>query len=215
MRSFQVWIVAVLVYAGFLGWYENWQGPMTRDEVDAAMLRIAEANGEALDSERLASVRAFLAADDGREFLMLNLLTLSDAPIIDPDTGAMQSAEATLAGYTAHFMPALFARAGHPALIARKVAPYVEAWRVEADPGWSFAGFVRYRSRRDMAELVSDPRFSGAHAFKVAALAHTLAFPSQPVIAAFVSPRVTVALGLALLAAFAQIVWLLRLQRTA
>ena len=63
---------------------------------------------------------------------------------------------------------------------------------------------IRYRSRRDMMELATDPAFEPAHVFKVASMANTLAFPLRP---AFVvlGPRVWVALLLALLAALGQL----------
>jgi hypothetical protein len=109
-------------------------------------------------------------------------------------------------------MPALLRRAGHPALIGRAAGSYVERWGVEPDPGWSVAGVIRYRSRRDMMELATDPAFEPAHAFKIAALANTLAFPLSP---AFVvaGPRIWVALVFALLAALGHL--LLRTVRAA
>jgi hypothetical protein len=114
-----------------------------------------------------------------------------------------------MAGYTRRFMPALFRRAGHPALFGRAAGGYVEAWGVEPDPGWSVSGVIRYRSRRDMIELATDPAFESAHAFKIAALEKTLAFPLSPawVVA---GPRFVVAARLALGAAFCHVALLRR-----
>ncbi len=39
---------------------------------------------------------------------------------------------------------------------------------------------MRYRSRRDMLEISSNPAFHGSHEFKVAAMAKTIAFPLDP-----------------------------------
>ena len=63
---------------------------------------------------------------------------------------------------------------------------------------------IRYRSRRDMIELATDPAFAPAHAFKLAAMTHTLAFPVAPGVV-FLGPRVWVGLVLALLAALGQL----------
>ena len=51
-----------------------------------------------------------------------------------------------------------------------------------------------------MMELATDPAFEPAHAYKIAAIANTLAFPVAPPVLLF-GPRVWVPLVLALLAA--------------
>ena len=76
---------------------------------------------------------------------------------------------------------------------------------VGPDPGWSIVGFVRYRSRRDMLKMVVDPSFESMHKYKLLGVAETFSFPTQPFIRAYVSPRVTVFLTLALAAALAQL----------
>jgi hypothetical protein len=53
-------------------------------------------------------------------------------------------------------------------------------------------------------EIATDPRFAPAHAYKLAAIAQTLAFPLAPGLVVL-GPRVWVALALALAAALAQI----------
>jgi hypothetical protein len=105
-----------------------------------------------------------------------------------------------LEGYTDHFMRALFLRAGHPAFAGPAAGRYLEHWEVAPDPGWSFTGIIRYRSRRDMAELATAAEFEPAHVFKRAAIANTFAFPVTPGVL-FFGPRIWVALALALLAA--------------
>ena len=101
-------------------------------------------------------------------------------------------------------MPALLRRGCHPALFGRAAGGYVEHVAVEPDPGWTFAGVVRYRSRRDLVALVTDPRFAPSHAYKLAAVSHTLAFPLAPGFVVL-GPRVWVALVLALAAALVQL----------
>ena len=39
---------------------------------------------------------------------------------------------------------------------------------------------MRYRSRRDLMEIATNPAFSGRHEFKIAAIRKTLAFPIDP-----------------------------------
>jgi hypothetical protein len=68
---------------------------------------------------------------------------------------------------------------------------------------------MRYRSRRDLAWLVMDPRFGGAHDYKFAAMPQTFSFPTRPQIMMLAGPSVVVALCLALLALSAQCAWLM------
>jgi hypothetical protein len=60
---------------------------------------------------------------------------------------------------------------------------------------------MRYRSRRDMIKLVMDPLFTEGHPDKLLGTLATFSFPTQRMVSFYVSPRVTVALVLALLAA--------------
>ena len=145
-------------------------------------------------------MRRFLESDDGREFYMVNLIATHREPVVMPGTGEKKPAAEVLRRYTSYFMAELFRRAGHPAFAGPAAGANVEQWGVENGPAWTFNGVIRYRSRRDMAELATDPKFEPAHAYKIAAMASTFAFPVAPA-AIFVGPRVWVGLGLALCAA--------------
>jgi hypothetical protein len=203
MPGWWVWLIAAALYAGFLLFYNNWRGKLTREEIDTFLARAA-ARG-AGDLNDLAIVRTFLEEDDGREFVMVNLVRVPDTMVADPDTGAQVPAEDMMKAYSKAFMPRLIKRGGHPALAARKVGGYVDAWKVGPDPGWSIVGFMRYRSRRDMLKMVADPTFDDAHKYKLLGVGETFSFPTQPFIRAYVSPRVTVFLTLALAAALVQL----------
>ena len=209
MASFWVWGVAVPAYAIFLGWYVNWRGPLSKDEIDTLMARMRASNVGHGDQDEMPVVRRFLEADDGREFFMLNVIRMSGEPVADPATGQLQPARQVMEGYTRMFLPALLARGGHPALAARRIGGMVDTWGLKEVPEWSMMGYVRYRSRRDLAVLICDPRFSGAHAFKFAAMPQTFNFPTRPMIMTLAGPRIWVGLSLALAAAAAQIALLL------
>ena len=195
------WIVAVLAYGGFLAWYQNWRGPLHRDEIDRHMRRLEELD-IATPAER-ADIRRFLEEDDGREFHMLNLVRLHRDRVAHPTTGELQTPRRLLQGYTSSFVRRLIRRAGHPALLAVPIGPYVDTWGVPApEERWTLVGMMSYRSRRDMIALVASEGFAAAHVFKHAAMPATCSFPMGRV--RFVAgPRVVVGLGLALLAALA------------
>lgn len=195
-----IWIGAALVYAAFWVWYVGLRRPLTKSEVDAYLARLSP--DLAVDPDRRDRMRGFLESDDGREFFMVNLIRINPDPVRPPDGGPAAPAAQVLAGYTGPFLRALFRRGGHPALGGRAAAGYLEAWGVEKNPGWTMAGVIRYRSRRDLIELASAPAFAPIHVFKTAAMSNTLAFPIAPA-RIFFSPRIVVALALALVASFA------------
>lgn len=204
--GFWVWGVALLATALFFSWYVNWRRPLCAEEVDRYVERMRAVHGDVRND--LDTLRRFLEKDDGDEFVMLNLVKIVPGEVADPVTGEPSTGRKLLDKYTSVFMRALFARGGHPAMVARKAGGYFDAWRVSPDPGWTVVGFMRYRSRRDMIELALDPRFASVHQFKFAATAETFSFPTKPVLRAYMSPHVWVPLGFALLAAFAQIAFL-------
>lgn len=197
-----VWLVALLLYAAFLAWYRNWRGPLTPAEVERFM-GLLEAKDLGTPAER-AHIRAFLAADDGGEFHMLNLVRLHQGPVTNPVTGRSQSARELLQSYTTPFVRALFRRGGHPAFLGFPAGDYVDTWGVEPPPRWTLVGMMRYRSRRDMIELVVSDRFSAVHVMKHAAMPATHSFPMGRT-RLMMGPRVWVALVLALGAALVQL----------
>lgn len=209
MASFWVWGLALLGYAAFLGWYVNWRGPLSKAEIESLMAQMLASNVGHGDQDEMPVIRRFLEEDDGREFFMLNVIRLSETDVADPVSGEMRPVRQVMAGYTRMFMPALFARGGHPALAARRIGGMVDTWGLKEVPEWSMMGYIRYRSRRDLAHLVCNPRFSGAHAFKFAAMPQTFNFPTRPMIMTLAGPRIWVGLSFALAAAIAQIALLL------
>lgn len=203
MSGVWIWGSALVAYLAFHVWYVGLRGPLTPAEVEAHVARVA-ASPMHPTPEQVARLRGFLEADDGREFFMLNLVRVFPSGVVAPGASEPQRARDVLDGYTRHFMPALFRRAGHPAFFGRAAGGYLEQWGAAPDPGWTFGAAIRYRSRRDMIELVNDPRFADAHVFKRAAIEQTFAFPTAPGMVV-VGPRIWVGLALALLAALAQL----------
>jgi hypothetical protein len=201
-----IWLFAAALYACFLAWYQNWRPALSAREVDDLISRISRSGlNKQNETEDLGRLETFLRADDGREFYMLNLVRIAPHNIADPVTGQQRPARQVLESYTKSFLAALFRRGGHPALVARKVGGYLDAWGVEADPGWTIIGYMRYRSRRDLAQLVAAPEFAGSHVFKHAAMPNTLSFPTHIQITSFFGPTSWVAIMLALIAALAHI----------
>jgi hypothetical protein len=192
LRRLATWLVAALLYALFRLWYDGVAGPLTPAEVESYAARLRE---RGLPAERVATLREFLAADDGGDFVMVNLVALAEAPAPVGEMGSGEGASDALDRYMAYMTPALLARASHPVLGGDAAGRAVEVWGLAGAERWSLAGVIRYRSRRDMIEIAGDPRFRDAHLYKVAAMERTIAVPVAPYFVAG-GPRLAVALVL-------------------
>ncbi len=200
--SIMIWASAAVLYLVFRFWYDGSRKPLTPDEIETFIVHLKERAEEGRDEQDIAVVRKFMEEDDGREFLMANLVEFNPSPVTHPDSGDKLSAQALLQEYFRPLMKTFLGRAGHPVLMGRAVCGYLDAWNTPPDPGWHVAGFIRYRSRRDaMQATLADASFQGIHKYKVAALRQTFAFPTQNQGGLYASPRVTVALVVALTAA--------------
>jgi hypothetical protein len=187
-----VWPMALGLYLVFHVWYQGWRAALTREEIDHFLAKAEHSSGA--EHSEPAALRAFLEQDDGREFLMINMIRLKSGPVPHPVTGVMTAPRDLLMLYFRTFLTLMLRKAGHPVLVSRKIAGYLDAWGAHPDEHWSLAGVVRYRSRRDFLELATHPRFMAAHPFKVAAMDRTYSFPAHPVSATVIRPRGLVAL---------------------
>ena len=194
-----IWGGAGALYLLFRLWYDGFARPLSAAEIDAFMA--SEGPRLALTGNDPATIRAFLEADDGREFVMLNLVKVEAGMVPDPVTGEMVSGMSLLQRYASRFRGVLLRNGGHPGMVARKIGGYVDAWNCPPDPDWSMVGMMRYRRRRDLLKLVQDPAFIAAHPEKLLGTPATYSFPTRRVLSLYASPRLTVALVLALGAA--------------
>ena len=128
-----------------------------------------------------------------RQALLLLLTTAPGERVMRPDYGCdlrklvFSPNDDTTAGLAIHY-----------------VRRAVEAWGIQAAEPWSLAGLVRYRSRRDMIEIATDPAFGDAHLYKQAAMDQTIAVPVEPFFS-LASPRWLVALLLVAIGALGQL----------
>jgi hypothetical protein len=99
----------------------------------------------------------------------------------------------------AYMWPALLTRACHPVLFGAAAADALEVWGIDNARAWGQAGLMRYRSRRDLMDIATNPAFRGPHEFKIAAMAKTIAFPVDPWMQAG-DPRLILAMALLILA---------------
>lgn len=171
-----IWLVPALLYAVFFFWYTSFGGPLSDEEIERYMSAFEERGG---DADALARVRAFLESDTGNDFIMINAIHMKDTP--DPVEGVEpgESSDEVMAKYMEYMWPALLSRASHPVMFGSAVADALDVVGIENARVWNRGAAMRYRSRRDMMEITTNPAFSGRHDFKMASLEKTVAFPIE------------------------------------
>lgn len=172
-----IWGVAIVIYAVFWVWYTPLEGALKPDEVRTFMERVGE-NGAAPDMR--ARLEKFFMEDDGRQFIMVNILDLADEPPALPATGPGATASDLLGHYMEHMYRELLSRASHPVFAGSSVSESLDLVGIDGAEIWQSAALMRYRSRRDLMEIVGHPSTVDRHAYKVAALDKTIAFPVRP-----------------------------------
>jgi hypothetical protein len=195
MTTMTIWGAALIIYALFWSWYVGLRKKVTAQEVEEVMQLFVGI--ENFTSKQIEAVRHFLSNDDGKDFVMVNLLHLKH-----PAAESMKKLEA----YQKVFLGALLRKAGHPVMIARAAASNLENVSCDHADDWTAAGMIRYRSRRDLMEMLPSTIGSAHHGLKLDALEKTLAFPASNW---FIlgGPRVVVALAIALIAALIQLIF--------
>ena len=179
MNRFYFWFTAALLYVFFVVWYTNFDGPMQEDEI-AEVLKEARASGRSVQS--LKTLEDFLRTDTGNDFIMVNLLDMNESPPDLPATGPGADPMQLINHYMEHMYPAQFKRASHPIFFGRAVADAMDISGVEGANHWDQGALFRYRSRRDIIAIATNPAFNERHDYKMAALTKTIAFPVEPVL---------------------------------
>ncbi len=175
LKSPNVFIAAA--YLLFWFWYTNTGGPLTSAEVDAHLAQMKKGDTA---SQNLNVVEDFMRRDTGNQFVMVNLIDLNPTPPNLPATGPDADPMALVDHYMAHMYPTMFLRASHPIFLAPVQASAIDLLNAPGASDWTQTALMRYRSRRDIMEIITDPRFSERHDYKLGAMLKTIAVPTEP-----------------------------------
>ncbi|WP_372760069.1 hypothetical protein [Litorivivens sp.] len=186
-----IWGGALAVYAVFYIWYHGFDGRLRQDEIDEFFARVDVDQLGVEEQEKFEGLRRFCEADDGRDFVMVNLIAYNPP---------VRESVKTLNIYQKAFLGALLRSGGHPLAVARGAGKNVELWGVENGDDWHLAALIRYRSRRSMLNALSGDAFTDTHHHKVNALLKTIAFPASPYFVVGGGPKFLVPLLLAFIA---------------
>lgn len=209
MRSlWVVWASLAALYGAFLLWHTPLRGPLTATEVSALMERARESHGDAWADAR--AFEAFLRADDGRPFVMVNVMELRAEPNYpDGSYPEITTASAAADAYGRGVLPLLVQRASYPILVTHRITTILNTLDEEVGRHDTVA-VVRYRSRRDLAQMVTSADFAETDIHKWASLANTLVAPSH--LGALISIGLIAPVSILFLGAFISFIIIKRLE---
>ncbi|MFO1040591.1 MAG: hypothetical protein U0941_02345 [Planctomycetaceae bacterium] len=174
------WLIGL--YLAFLLWHEPWFTRRLRP--GEALTRLSGKYAQMVQDEK-DRFEAFMDSDDGRPFYMVNLMQYRDkaqyreGDQVTENTTGLTGREAGRF-YNRAVIPALLWRGCYPVFASRKIANLFSA-----GAGTDFfedVVIVRYRSRRDMLNMISSPRFLKGIPHKWASLEKTVVVPSRLVL---------------------------------
>ncbi|MEM7440548.1 MAG: hypothetical protein AAF393_13185 [Pseudomonadota bacterium] len=170
-RAFMMAPIVVTLLAFFV-WHTPLRGPLTQNEIDVFMHNQTESGGSSWAVSE--TFEAFLRSDDGRPFVMINLMEIRDVAVY-PDgseTDRYSGAQAD-AAYGQSVLPLLLARGSYPIANATRSFTILNSLGSEAG-AFDVAAIVRYRSRRDLLSMISSEAFLEAEVHKWASLENSL-----------------------------------------
>ena len=171
-----LWLIPLTLYLAFAYWYTNTSGPLKSEEIRSFTQKAIEAG---FQSDWIEPIRAFMSSDTGRQFFMVNVIDLNEDPPDVEGADPGETATQLLDRYMEYMYPAMLRRASHPVFLATAVNPSLDLIGIEGAEDWNLVVVMRYRSRRDLLEIATNPEFLNRHDFKIAALTKTIAYPTE------------------------------------
>ena len=167
------------VYGLFLLWYGGHGKPMTQSEIDHFM---KEVGALVQDDAVLQELRSLVASDDGKEFVMQNLVRYRPKALYPPGYDYGDDPRAADRRYGKAVIGPLLRNGSLILFIAKRIGTFIEP---EGADAWHYVAMVRYRSRRDFLRFALETQRDDIFVHKWAALEKTHVFPVKPLISLF------------------------------
>lgn len=155
--------VLALFYGLFVWWYGGAGKPLTPEEAAHYFALLDGPEHSHPNPSLRAAMEALARNDDGREFYMVNLINDPE----DPEAAA---------AYNRLIIPELLKRGGHPVFIARPIGRFIEPEGLE---GWDQVAIVRYRSFRDLLDMITSDLAEEIEELKAGSVSKTHVFPTH------------------------------------
>ena len=182
----------VLLYVAFWLWYGGNGQRMSPEEIEEALHQLRSSDLGHDNAAEVEDVRQLLASDDGKEFVMQNLVRYRAKALYPEGTNYSDDPREADKRYGKSIIGDLLRYGNVVIFIARKSGDFV---RPEGADAWHYVAMVRYRSRRDFVRFAIRANQADKFMHKWAAIEKTHVFPVKPLISLF-AVRTLVALSL-------------------
>ena len=182
----------VLLYLVFWLWYGGNGRPMSTEEIEKALNKLRSTDPAHNNSAEVDDIRQLLASDDGKEFVMQNLVRYRAKALYPEGSTYSDDPREADKRYGKSIIGDLLRYGNLLIFIARKSGDFVKP---EGADAWHYVAMVRYRSRRDFVRFAIRANQADKFMHKWAAIEKTHVFPVKPLINLF-AVRTLVALFL-------------------
>ena len=190
----------LLVYVLGLSWYGGSGDPVKDAELESYIKAlISNAGVRGKDTEKTVDyMRRLAKKDDGNEFIMVNLIRFRETSLYSKDSPWVAETDPMLADarYGDGVIPLLLKRGSLPVFVSSVSGGFINETTHDE---WDMVAMVRYRSVRDMLQMMVEMSSTDLADHKWAAIEQTHVFPVKPKIS-LVSLRLMIGILLLLFA---------------
>jgi hypothetical protein len=197
-------IALVAIYVAFLVWYGGSGKPLTPDEVEQFVRELTARAQSERSQAALDEIRTLAGKDDGKEFVMHNLVRYRAKALYPPGYDFDDDPRSADRRYARAIVWPLLRHGSLLLFVARRSGSFIEP---EGADKWHYVAMVRYRSRRDFLRFALATERDDVFVHKWAAIAKTHVFPVKPLVSLFF---VRGAVGTLLAAAGVLLYWIVR-----
>ena len=179
---FAIFVPLALLYLVFWLWYGGNGRPMSSQEIEEALHKLRSTDSSRDNSEEIEDLRQLLMSDDGKEFVMQNLVRYRAKALYPEGYHFSDDPREADKRYGKSIMGDLLRYGNLLIFIARKSGDFVKP---EGADAWHYVAMVRYRSRRDFVRFATRANQADKFMHKWAAIEKTHVFPVKPLISLF------------------------------
>jgi hypothetical protein len=177
----RIYGLLLIVYLSFFTWYGGTGTPISNTELDM-YIDALEINANRRNKSTEATVgymRKLAKNDDGNEFIMVNLIRFRKESRYPTDSPWAHETDPMLADarYGKGVIPLLLKHGSLPIFVSSVSGGFINE---TSHSEWDMVGMVRYRSVRDMLEMIIEMSSTDLADHKWAAIEQTHVFPVKP-----------------------------------
>ena len=183
MTSTLIIALALLaLYIAFLLWYGGRGEPLSEAEIVQFERELGALGTDARGHSASELVRRLAARDDGREFVMHNLVRYRAKALYPAGHAYGDSARAADKRYGRAALRPMLRQGSIPIFLAKCSGRFIDA---DDAPAWDYVAMVRYRSRRDFLRFAVAIESRDIAIHKWAAIEETRITPLKPLASLF------------------------------